>query len=222
MENVPDPWSAGAARSVWRTRPGWQERRRNVSACPVCGRHDDAVGPVYVQMHVWLATGVSAEVPAHPPLSNPDVLWLAKAIGHAVDGFVFDNLKNCFVWCVSQSLGMRRWSRLTIASYGMVSRLAANCSTRSFSPGRCAGELVHEAVLWEIALSGDIQSDSLSVAEGVQFLESVWQSLCTHPRDLRSPEWYRKVLDDRSRLAGSPVPTARQVANGSGLAALPE
>ena len=63
-ENVPDPWGTAAARSVWRTRPGWQERRWNVTACPVCSRHEAAVGSVYVQIPMWLATGVSAKVRA--------------------------------------------------------------------------------------------------------------------------------------------------------------
>ncbi|MFM7138643.1 MAG: addiction module protein [Planctomycetota bacterium] len=45
----------------------------------------------------------------------------------------------------------------------------------------------------------DIQIDSLSVAEKVQLLESVWQSLCACPCDVRSPEWHREVLDERRR-----------------------
>ena len=45
----------------------------------------------------------------------------------------------------------------------------------------------------------DIQIETLSVAEKVQLLESVWQSLCARPCDVRSPEWHREVLDDRRR-----------------------
>ena len=45
----------------------------------------------------------------------------------------------------------------------------------------------------------DIQIDTLSVAEKVQLLESVWQSLCAQPCDVRSPEWHRQVLDERRR-----------------------
>jgi hypothetical protein len=33
----------------------------------------------------------------------------------------------------------------------------------------------------------DIQIETLSVAEKVQLLESVWQSLCAQPCDVRSP-----------------------------------
>lgn len=45
----------------------------------------------------------------------------------------------------------------------------------------------------------DIQIKSLSVSEKVQLLESVWQSLCAHPGDVRSPEWHSEVLEQRKR-----------------------
>lgn len=48
-------------------------------------------------------------------------------------------------------------------------------------------------------MSVDIQIETLSVAEKIQLLESVWQSLCAHPCDVRSPEWHREVLDERRR-----------------------
>jgi putative addiction module component (TIGR02574 family) len=48
-------------------------------------------------------------------------------------------------------------------------------------------------------MSVDIQIDSLSVAEKVQLLESVWGSLCAHPGDVQSPEWHREVLEERRR-----------------------
>ena len=48
-------------------------------------------------------------------------------------------------------------------------------------------------------MSLDIQLDSMSVAEKVQLLESVWQSLCGCPGDVQSPEWHREVLEERSR-----------------------
>jgi len=48
-------------------------------------------------------------------------------------------------------------------------------------------------------MSVDIRIESLSVAEKIQLLESVWQSLCAHACDVRSPEWHREVLDDRRR-----------------------
>ena len=48
-------------------------------------------------------------------------------------------------------------------------------------------------------MSVDISLESPSVAEKVQLLESVWQSLYTHPGDVRSPEWHREVLEERRR-----------------------
>jgi len=51
----------------------------------------------------------------------------------------------------------------------------------------------------EVAMSLDIQLDSMSVAEKVQLLESVWQSLCACPADVQSPEWHREVLEERRR-----------------------
>jgi putative addiction module component (TIGR02574 family) len=54
-------------------------------------------------------------------------------------------------------------------------------------------------VLQEQSMSTDIQIESMSVAEKVQLLETVWQSLCAHPGDVRSPEWHREVLEERAR-----------------------
>jgi putative addiction module component (TIGR02574 family) len=48
-------------------------------------------------------------------------------------------------------------------------------------------------------MSVDIQIESMSVAEKVQLLESVWQSLCAHPGDVMSPAWHREVLEQRRR-----------------------
>jgi putative addiction module component (TIGR02574 family) len=51
----------------------------------------------------------------------------------------------------------------------------------------------------EKAMSVDIQFETMSVAEKIQLLEGVWQSLCVHPGDVRSPEWHREVLEERTR-----------------------
>jgi putative addiction module component (TIGR02574 family) len=48
-------------------------------------------------------------------------------------------------------------------------------------------------------MSVDIKIEALSGAEKIQLLESVWESLCAHPCDVRSPEWHREVLDERTR-----------------------
>lgn len=48
-------------------------------------------------------------------------------------------------------------------------------------------------------MSTDVEIDGLSVAEKVQLLERVWQSLCARSGDVRSPEWHRDVLEERRR-----------------------
>jgi putative addiction module component (TIGR02574 family) len=40
--------------------------------------------------------------------------------------------------------------------------------------------------------------DALSVPDKVRLLEQVWQSLCSHPGDVSSPEWHAEVLWERS------------------------
>ena len=81
----------------------------------------------------------------------------------------------------------------------MVSRLAAICSSRPFWLGQYTLDSVHWGLLQKVAMSVDIQIETLSLAEKVQLLESVWQSLCAHPCDVRSPDWHREVLDERRR-----------------------
>ncbi len=48
-------------------------------------------------------------------------------------------------------------------------------------------------------MSADIPLESMSVAEKMQLLESVWSSLCKNPGDVRSPEWHEQVLAERTR-----------------------
>jgi hypothetical protein len=43
------------------------------------------------------------------------------------------------------------------------------------------------------------QLDALTVAEKVQLLEQVWQSLCCQPDAFPSPDWHADVLVDRSQ-----------------------
>ena len=47
-----------------------------------------------------------------------------------------------------------------------------------------------------IELSCD-QLDALTVAEKVQLLEQVWQSLCSQPDSIASPDWHADVLMKR-------------------------
>jgi len=47
------------------------------------------------------------------------------------------------------------------------------------------------------AMNIDIPLDAMTVAEKVQLLESVWQSLCLHSGDVASPEWHQTILEER-------------------------
>ena len=48
-------------------------------------------------------------------------------------------------------------------------------------------------------MSIEIPLETLSVSEKVCLLERVWESLCSQPGDVRSPEWHRDVLEARKR-----------------------
>ena len=41
--------------------------------------------------------------------------------------------------------------------------------------------------------------DQMTVAQKVQLLEAVWDNLCRETGDVRSPEWHRAVLEERTR-----------------------
>jgi putative addiction module component (TIGR02574 family) len=41
--------------------------------------------------------------------------------------------------------------------------------------------------------------DKMTVAQKVQLLEAVWDDLCRDRGDVRSPEWHRDVLEERTR-----------------------
>lgn len=45
----------------------------------------------------------------------------------------------------------------------------------------------------------ELPLETLSVAEKIRLLESVWDSLCRQSGDVRSPEWHREVLEARLR-----------------------
>jgi putative addiction module component (TIGR02574 family) len=48
-------------------------------------------------------------------------------------------------------------------------------------------------------MATDISIETISVAEKMRLLESVWESLRAHPTDVQSPDWHREVLEDRKR-----------------------
>ena len=48
-------------------------------------------------------------------------------------------------------------------------------------------------------MSIELPLDSMSVAEKLQLMETIWSSLCQNPGDVRSPEWHKEVLAERAR-----------------------
>jgi putative addiction module component (TIGR02574 family) len=53
--------------------------------------------------------------------------------------------------------------------------------------------------LEESLMPVEIPLETLTVAEKVRLLESVWDSLCGEPGDVKSPDWHREVLEARQR-----------------------
>jgi hypothetical protein len=48
----------------------------------------------------------------------------------------------------------------------------------------------------------NLQPDNMSVAEKIEAMEVLWESLCRNPADVSSPEWHKDVLiARRARLA---------------------
>jgi hypothetical protein len=48
----------------------------------------------------------------------------------------------------------------------------------------------------------NLQPDNMSVAEKIEAMEVLWESLCRNPADVRSPEWHKETLmARRARLA---------------------
>ncbi len=48
-------------------------------------------------------------------------------------------------------------------------------------------------------MSIDLPLDTMSVAEKLEVMETVWSSLCQSPGDVQSPEWHKAVLAERTR-----------------------
>jgi hypothetical protein len=48
-------------------------------------------------------------------------------------------------------------------------------------------------------MSIDLPLETMSVAEKLRIMETVWASLCQKPADVTSPEWHAQVLADRTR-----------------------
>lgn len=48
-------------------------------------------------------------------------------------------------------------------------------------------------------MSLELPLDTMSVSEKVQLLERVWDDLCRHSGDVRSPEWHAAILNERQK-----------------------
>ena len=51
-----------------------------------------------------------------------------------------------------------------------------------------------------VCMSIELPLETLSVAEKIPLLESIWHSLCNQPGDVHSPAWHREVLEAAKRL----------------------
>ncbi|MEQ8211768.1 MAG: addiction module protein [Lacipirellulaceae bacterium] len=45
----------------------------------------------------------------------------------------------------------------------------------------------------------DLPLDSMSVADKLATIETIWASLCQKPSDVESPAWHEEVLKERKR-----------------------
>ena len=48
-------------------------------------------------------------------------------------------------------------------------------------------------------MSIELPLNSMSVAEKLELMETIWSSLCQKPGDIQSPEWHKEVLAERTR-----------------------
>ena len=48
-------------------------------------------------------------------------------------------------------------------------------------------------------MSIELPLNTMTVAEKVQLLETLWDNLCHVSGDVKSPEWHRAVLEERTR-----------------------
>ena len=52
-------------------------------------------------------------------------------------------------------------------------------------------------------MSIDLPLESMSVAEKMQVMETVWASLCQNTGDIQSPQWHQEILVERTRRLAS-------------------
>ena len=51
----------------------------------------------------------------------------------------------------------------------------------------------------ENEMSIELPLNTMTVAEKVQLLETLWDNLCRESGDVKSPDWHRAVLEERAR-----------------------
>ena len=48
-------------------------------------------------------------------------------------------------------------------------------------------------------MSEGISLENLTLAEKIQLVERVWDDVCRESGNVRSPEWHRAILEERTR-----------------------
>lgn len=48
-------------------------------------------------------------------------------------------------------------------------------------------------------MSIELPLNTMTIEEKVQLLEALWDNLCREAGDVKSPEWHRDVLEERTR-----------------------
>ena len=59
--------------------------------------------------------------------------------------------------------------------------------------------LIWYAVVGGQNMPNELQLSSMSIGEKLQLLEQVWNDLCQHPSEIRSPEWHAAIVKERQR-----------------------
>ena len=52
-------------------------------------------------------------------------------------------------------------------------------------------------------MSTNLPLDQMTVAEKLEAMEAIWESLCRNPVNVSSPEWHGEVLAERRRRLAS-------------------
>lgn len=48
-------------------------------------------------------------------------------------------------------------------------------------------------------LNNELNFEKMTIAEKLLIMEKLWNDLCTDPESIPSPEWHRKVLENREQ-----------------------